>query len=280
MVRHIEMLVVTILVSIIGTASFYATTHAQLQLKENEKSKLYLPFAIISYGPNYPTQAMFLPYRSVEVNNTQNNLPLIIYNPNGGTGLGTHMGRFNLTFSNTYLNRGQGLHVAFDSYYSFNREMQQVIPYISSIVMNFTKILNLNEVTHLTHITLGNSVNIPYTSNSVGQNTTFVIPNLEDGPYLVQLSVYFPVYKATAMYSTTACINTCYPSAANATSSNAPSSNAPSANATSSNAPSSNAPSSNAPSANATSSNATSANATSSNATSSNVARTILIRSG
>ena len=102
------------------------------------------------------------------------------------------------------------LQPTFTSLFTDNRLVQQPIPRISNISIEFAPILNPFEVERVTQADIGPFVQLNMNEQQVDQMPSFSIPpSLEDGLYLIQLSVYFPDQGVNAYYTSSLCLGDC-----------------------------------------------------------------------
>ena len=94
------------------------------------------------------------------------------------------------------------LQPTFDSYFLFNRLKEQITPTISNISIELSPIANPNQVQHITQMKLGEFIPLP--KNKINYMPSFSIPSyLEEGGYVIKLSIYLPEYEIYANYFNT-----------------------------------------------------------------------------
>lgn len=181
-------LLLTVLASLI-TLSFY------IELTYGQRQKLFAPNAYLQYGPA-PGEAIIMWLRTAEFLNTESNQTINVYDPN--------------TVMSNYTNAvalfpGDTIQPTFDSYFVFNRLVQQVVPNISNVSINIARVLNPFDVRHITQVKLDPAITLRHLDKD---NKSYVIPQgLKTGLYLANLSIYFPDYKIRAIYSNGVYIN-------------------------------------------------------------------------
>jgi hypothetical protein len=182
-------------------ASYIDITYGQQQQKSLPPSSkvLFTPLAYLQYGPA-PNEAVTMYLRTVEFFDNHNNsrvyLPYTIMS----------------NFSNAKeLFPADVILPTFDSYFSLNRLLPQIIPKPANISVSMSHILNPFEARYTTQAKLGADIRLSHPDND---NKSFVIPrSLVTGIYLAKMSVDFPDYKINATYSNTIFMNSTTPSA-------------------------------------------------------------------
>ena len=179
---------------------FLVATYGHVTVKVSaSESNLFLPLPRLVYGPN-TTQVTDLIYRYVEVHDYQNKSQLIIHNPEITIP----------SLNSTLIPEGEGnvtFKVVFDSFFILNLQEPQIIPQVSNLTVNLTRILNPAEASDITQMKLDNSITLPV-SGSDGSQTSFIVPpDITSGDYLVDLFAYFPDYAVGAVYSSRVTVN-------------------------------------------------------------------------
>jgi hypothetical protein len=155
---------------------------------------LFSPLAFLQYGPS-PSQGVPLPLRSAEFSSNTNNLTTVFYTDS------VSISFYRNETQNLY--RNDTVQPSFDSYFSLNRFVPQIVPKVSNVSLTIAKVLNpFDQPTAITQAKLAPVISLPSTNESTGKMTSYVIPAVSnEGRYLVTLSAYFPEYKVHANYS-------------------------------------------------------------------------------
>jgi hypothetical protein len=197
-IRRIVMhyLMFILLMNIVALSFSTEMTYGQLQQEQfgQTKNTLLLPSIYLQYGPD-PSQGIIMWFRAAEFLNDLNQT-MIIYDP------ATQMDAYNET---TVLSSGDNVQPTFDSYFSLNRLVPQVMPNISNVSVEIAQILNAQNIGYITQAKFASPIKLSHPEND---DKAYLIPQgLQTGVYLANLTVYFPDYKINATYSNSVYIN-------------------------------------------------------------------------
>jgi hypothetical protein len=159
---------------------------------ETEKNAFYPPYAFVQYGPD-PSDSIGMFFLSV--NNTTINQTSEIFNPH--VRIDDYLNATGVTYNTT-------LQPSFDTFFSYNRLQEPVIPHISNISMEIAPILN-SLVRHVSQLDIGSFV--PLVENSKPSYLpSFTFPShFTPGFSLLKLNVNYTDHPITAHY-----VNTVY----------------------------------------------------------------------